>query len=128
MIYEILQEHMGDSTPPVFLVAAVALLICLGIFTLSSTFSGDVLPGVPRLRGYPVLGAIPIYFRDGMALMLEALAILGDDGIAYAQVGNKTLVSVHDPVMAKEVLSFTDDVASRLVHRLGSLDVYTDIL
>nr|GFD54698.1 hypothetical protein [Tanacetum cinerariifolium] len=62
---------------------------------------------------YPILGAIPIYFRDGMALMLETLTTLGEEGIAYAQVGNKTLVSVHDPVMAKEVLAFTDKIASR---------------
>lgn len=65
------------------------------------------------LQATLILGAIPIYFRDGMALMLETLTTLGDDGIAYAQVGNKTLVSVHDPVMAKEVLAFTDKIASR---------------
>lgn len=48
-----------------------------------------------------------------MALMLETLTALDDEGMAYTQVGNKTLVSVHDPVMAKEVLAFTDKTASR---------------
>ncbi|KAJ4986766.1 cytochrome P450 78A3 [Stagonosporopsis vannaccii] len=114
MIFQILQEYIGGSTPSFITKAVIGLLICLCILTLTSALSENVLPGVPRLKGYPVLGAIPIYFRDGMALMLETLTTLGDDGIAYAQVGNKTLVSVHDPVMAKEVLAFTDEIASRL--------------
>lgn len=95
--------------------AVFGILMCLGLLTLTSVASDSVLPGVPKLKGYPILGAIPIYFRDGMALMLETLTSLGDEGIAYAQVGNKTLVSVHDPVMAKEVLAFTDKIASRYV-------------
>ncbi|KAF3037612.1 hypothetical protein E8E12_002684 [Didymella heteroderae] len=87
--------------------------MCLSFLTLTSAASSNILPGVPKLKGYPILGAIPVYFRDGMALMLETLTSLGDEGISYAQVGNKTLVSVHDPVMAKEVLGFTDKIASR---------------
>lgn len=113
MISEMLQVHVIEFAPSVTLTAVLGLFMCFGILTLTSALSEGVLPGVPKLKGYPVLGAIPIYFRDGMALMLETLTALGDDGIAYAQVGNKTLVSVHDPVMAKEVLAFTDKIASR---------------
>lgn len=113
MIADLLQEHIGGLGPSVTVTAVVGMLMCLGLLTLTSAVSGDVLPGVPKLKGYPILGAIPIYFRDGMALMLETLTTLGDEGIAYARVGNKTLVSVHDPVLAKEVLAFTDKIASR---------------
>ncbi|KAF3039826.1 hypothetical protein E8E11_005344 [Didymella keratinophila] len=72
--------------------AIFGILMCFGLLTFTSAAFGSVLPGVPKLKGYPILGAIPIYFRDGMALMLETLTTLGDEGIAYAQVGNKTLV------------------------------------
>lgn len=125
MIYEFFRDH-GSDTSSLALTAVLLLLACLVILTLTSVLSQSVLPGVPRLNGYPVLGAIPIYFRDGMALMLETLTTLGDDGIAYAQVGNKTLVSVHDPIMAKEVLAFPDDIASRQVYRPGFLYTRTD--
>lgn len=113
MITDLVQEHVRGLDPSVTVTAVFGMLLCLGLLTVMSPASGSVLPGVPKLKGYPILGAIPIYFRDGMALMLETLTTLGDEGIAYAQVGNKTLVSVHDPVMAKEVLAFTDKIASR---------------
>ncbi|KAJ8109622.1 hypothetical protein OPT61_g7328 [Boeremia exigua] len=105
---------MVAMAPSVTVTAVLGLLMCLGILSLTSSLSEGLLPGVPKLKGYPIFGAIPVYFRDGMALMLETLTTIGEDGIAYAQVGNKTLVSVHDPVMAKEVLAFTDKIASRL--------------
>ena len=113
MITKFISEYVTDMHPSVATTALLGLCMCLGLLTLTSAFSEGVLPGVPKLKGYPILGAIPIYFRDGMALMLETLTTLGDDGIAYAQVGNKTLVSVHDPVMVREVLAFTDKIASR---------------
>ncbi|KAF2626373.1 putative N-alkane-inducible cytochrome P450 [Macroventuria anomochaeta] len=113
MIAEFFQECVMDSAPSVVATAVLGLFMYLGFLTLTSAVSEAALPNVPKLKGYPVLGAIPIYFRDGMALLLETLTTLGEDGIAYAQVGNKTLVSVHDPVMAKEVLAFTDKIASR---------------
>ncbi|KAH6612080.1 putative cytochrome P450 [Boeremia exigua] len=114
MISGLIPEYLVEMTPPVSVTAALGLLMCLGFFTLTSALSESPLPGILKLKGYPILGAIPIYFRDGMALMLEKLTTLADDGISYAQVGNKILVSVHDPTMAKEVLAFTDKVASRL--------------
>jgi hypothetical protein len=113
MIADLLQEHISGLGPLVTITSVFGILMCLGLLTFTSTASDSVLPDVPKLKGYPILGAIPVYFRDGMALMLETLTSLGDEGIAYAQVGNKTLVSVHDPVMAKEVLAFTDKIASR---------------
>lgn len=48
-----------------------------------------------------------------MSLMLETLTKIGEDGISYARVGNKTLVSIHDPAMVKEVLNIPDGIASR---------------
>lgn len=113
MISDLLEPYTGDSVSSITTAALFGFLMCLGYLTITSVTSEKVLPDVPKLRGYPILGAIPIYFRDGMALMLETLTTLGTDGIAYAQVGNKTLVSVHDPVMAKEILAFTDKIASR---------------
>jgi hypothetical protein len=112
MITNLVQANMGELLPSITTATVFGLLMCLGLLTITSKSEGP-LPGIPRLKGYPILGAIPIYFRDGMALMLETLTTLGTDGIAYAQIGNKTLVSVHDPVMAKEVLAFTDKIASR---------------
>lgn len=112
MIINLIQAHVGELFPSITTATVFGLLMCLGLLTITSKSEGP-LPGIPRLKGYPILGAIPIYFRDGMALMLETLTTLGNDGIAYAQIGNKTLVSVHDPVMAKEVLAFTDKIASR---------------
>ena len=113
MINEFIPDHVADMHPSMATTALLGLCMCLGLLTLTSALSEGVLTGVSKLKGYPILGAIPIYFRDRMALMLETLTTLGDDGIAYAQVGNKTLVSVHDPVMAREVLAFTDKIASR---------------
>lgn len=118
MISNLAQVHVGELLPSITTATVFGLLMCLGLLTITSKSEGP-LPGIPRLKGYPILGAIPIYFRDGMALMLETLTTLGNDGIAYAQIGNKTLVSVHDPVMAKEVLAFTDKIASRYVLRLS---------
>lgn len=113
MIISLLQERLAEVSPFVAISATIGLLTFLGILTNHSSKSEPILPGIPKLKGYPIVGAIPIYFRHGMAILLETLTKLGDDGISYARVGNKTLVSVHDPAMVKEVLSFTDKVASR---------------
>lgn len=115
MINDVFQERVIDVDPSIATTAFLGLLMFFGILTLHSKTFEAVLPGVPKLKGYPLVGAIPIYFRDGMSLMLERLTKIGEDGISYAQVGNKTLVSVHDPTMVKEVLTFPDGIASRYV-------------
>lgn len=95
--------------------ALLGIILASGLLVLQLLASHAALPGVPKMKGYPVLGAIPIYFRDGMTLMLETLTKIGEDGISYARVGNKTLVSVHEPMMVKEVLQLPDEIASRYV-------------
>jgi hypothetical protein len=116
MISEILHQHVGDVDPTIATTALFGLLMLLGLITFSSVVNEDVLPGIPRLKGFPVIGAAPLYFRDGMALLLENMTKIGEDGISYTRVGNKTLVSVHDPVMAKEVLGYNDKICSRFVY------------
>jgi len=73
----------------------------------------DVLPGVPQLQGVPLLGSTPEYFRDGMPPLIERLVTLGGEGISYAKCLNVTLVSIHDPVMMKEMLALSEHDASR---------------
>lgn len=112
-----------ELSPAVSTTALLGLLMLCSALTMSSTVFESALPGIPKLKGYPLVGAIPIYFRDGMSLMLETLTKIGEDGISYARVGNKTLVSVHDPVMVKEVLNIPDGVASRSVFTLQTHSV-----
>ena len=75
--------------------------------------SYDVFPGVPQLKGVPILGAMPVYLKHGMPPLLGKLIAIGDGGISYVNVVNKLLVSVHDPAMVREILAYPEKVASR---------------
>ena len=99
--------------PPIAVTAVVGLLMLLGFLTFKSVSSDDILPGVPELEGIPILGALPVYLQHGAPQLLGKLIALGDDGISYAKVVNKFIVSVHDPAMIREVLSYSGDIASR---------------
>lgn len=112
---EALQESMGTISPSIVVTAAVGLLMILGFVTFRSILSEKVLPGVPELKGVPILGAMPIYLKHGMPQLLSRLIAIGEDGISYANVVNNVLVSVHDPAMVKEVLSYPEEIASRYV-------------
>ncbi|KAN0074815.1 hypothetical protein V8E54_007426 [Elaphomyces granulatus] len=48
-----------------------------------------------------------------MPQLLSKLIAIGDDGISYVNVVNNVLVSVHDPVMVREVLAYPEEIASR---------------
>lgn len=104
---------MLDVSPSIAVTAAVGLLMLLGILTFRSASSENVLPGVPQLKGVPILGAMPMYFRHGMPPILGKLIAIGNDGISYVNVVNKVLVSVHDPAMVREILAYPEQVASR---------------
>lgn len=85
----------------------------LGFLTFRSVSSDNALAGVPKIKGVPVLGALPMLLKHGMPQLLGKLIDIGDNGISYASVVNKTLVSVHDPAMIREVLAYPGDIASR---------------
>lgn len=106
-------NHEGTISPSTVLPAMVGLLMLLGFLTFRSVTFKDVLPGVPELKGIPILGAAPIYLKYGIPQLLGRLVATGGDGISYAHVVNHVLVSVHDPAMVKEVLSYPEEVASR---------------
>lgn len=113
MTHNSLHGMMLDVSPSIAVTAAVGLLMLLGILTFRSASSENVLPGVPQLKGVPILGAMPMYFRHGMPPILGKLIAIGNDGISYVNVVNKVLVSVHDPAMVREILAYPEQVASR---------------
>lgn len=113
MTHSSLHGMMLDVSPSIAVTAAVGLLMLLGILTFRSASSENVLPGVPQLKGVPILGAMPMYFRHGMPPILGKLIAIGNDGISYVNVVNKVLVSVHDPAMVREILAYPEQVASR---------------
>ena len=105
-------EFVAYISQPV-LTTAVLTLTLLGCLTFKSVSSDKVLPGVPQLKGVPILGALPIYLKYGMPHLLGKLIAIGQDGISYANIANNVLVSVHDPAMVREVLAYPEDIASR---------------
>lgn len=113
MIPDALHTYGTDLSPPVVVTAAVGLLMLLGFLTFKSVSSGDILPGVPELQGVPILRVMPTYLKHGMPHLLSKLIAIGDDGISYANVINNYLVSVHDPAMIREVLTYPEGIASR---------------
>ncbi|OKL59584.1 hypothetical protein UA08_05246 [Talaromyces atroroseus] len=113
MMPEALHEAIGDVNPSIIVTAIVGLFMILGFVAFRSVLSERVLPGVPQLKGVPILGAMPIYLKHGMPFLLGKLIAAGEDGISYANVVNNILVSVHDPDMVKEVLSYPEEIASR---------------
>jgi hypothetical protein len=108
-----LHEFVVDMSPSVVVTAAVGLLMFLGFLTFKSVSPDNVLPGVPELKGVPILGAMPIYLKLGMPQLLGKLIAIGGDGISYANVFNNVLVSVHDAAMVREVLAYPEEIASR---------------
>ena len=113
MAHNVLHEIMLDMSPPIAVTAVVGLLMLLGVLTFRSVSSDIVLPGVPQLKGVPVLGAMPMYLKLGMPPLLGKLIAIGDNGISYVAIVNKVLVSVHDPAMIREILALPEEVASR---------------
>ena len=102
--------NMGSS---IVVTATIGLLMLVGFLTFKTLSSDDVLPGVPELKGVPIVGALPMYLKHGAPQLLGRLIALGDNGISYANIGNRFLVSVHDPAMVREVLAYSGDIASR---------------
>lgn len=113
MILDILHQLIADMSASVVVTATIGLLTLLGFLTFKRASSDNVLPGVPELKGVPILGAMPIYLKYGMPRLLGKLIAIGNDGISYANIVNNVLVSVHDPAMVREVLSYPEEIASR---------------
>ena len=113
MIPDSLHSFGAEMNPSVVVTATVGLLMLWGFLTFKSISSNNVLPGVPEFKGVPIMGAIPIYLRHGMPQLLGKLIAIGDHGISYANVVNNVLVSVHDPIMVREVLAYPGEIASR---------------
>lgn len=113
MILDALREFVADMSPSVVVATAVGLLMLVRFLIYKAVSSHNVLPGVPELKGVPILGAMPIYLKYGMPELLGKLIAIGDDGISYANVVNNVLVSVHDPAMVREVLVYPEEIASR---------------
>ena len=103
-----------SMVPSITVTAVVGLLMLFGFLTFKSgSYEEDILPGIPELQGVPILGALPVYLKHGAPQLLGRLIALGDNGISYARVVDKFIVSVHDPAMIREVLSYPGDIASR---------------
>lgn len=102
-------------SPSLVVTAIVGLLMLSGLLVFKSVSAENILPGVPELKGVPILGAMPIYLKHGMPQLLGRLIAIGGDGISYANVVNNVLVSVHDPAMVREVLAYPEEIASRYV-------------
>ena len=113
MIPEAVQDVVTDLNVPVVATATLGLLMFLGFLTFKSVSAGGILPGVPELKGVPILGAMPIYLKHGMPQLLGKLIAIGDDGVSYAKVVNNILVSVHEPAMVREVHAYSEEIASR---------------
>jgi len=113
MIPDVLHEFVADMSPSIIVTAAAGLLMFLGFLMFKSVSSDNVLPMVPKLKGVPILGAMPLYLKCGMPQLLSKLIAIGGDGISYANIVNNVLVSVHDPAMVREVLAYPDEIASR---------------
>ena len=92
-------------------VATVPLLVAL--FAIEAYFSCYTLPGVPELKGVPVLGVLPIYLIYYIPQILGKLVTIGVDGISYARIVNKVIISIQDPMMAQQILTFPNEVSSR---------------
>ena len=110
---DVLLKFGVNMSPSIVVTAAVGLLMLLGFLTFKSVSFGGILPGVPEYKGVPALGAMPILLKHGMPYLLEKLIAIGEGGISYANVVNNVLISVHDPAMVREVLSFPTEIASR---------------
>ena len=113
MIPDDLHKFGANMSPSTIVTAAVGLLMLVGFLTFKSVSSEVVLPGVPELKGMPILGALPMYLKYGAPQLLGKLIALGENGISYAKIGNRFIVSVHDPAMIREVLSYSGEIASR---------------
>lgn len=106
-------KSIGNIAPSMLFTASLSLMIPLGLFFLKTLRSKSVLPGIPELKGWPIVGAMPIYLQHGMPQLLGKLIAIGDDGVSFANIFGNVLVSVHEPAMVREVHGYTDEVASR---------------
>ncbi|KAH8889468.1 putative N-alkane-inducible cytochrome P450 [Thozetella sp. PMI_491] len=113
MVRETFQALIGNINSSMTFTVVAGLFILLALVSSASIPSKKVLPGIPELKGIPILGAAPIYLKYGMPELLSRLIAIGTDGISYANVVNNVLVSVHDPAMVREVLAYPEDIASR---------------
>lgn len=128
MISDILRSVMaGQLNLPIMIVSSLGVLamlfgLAIPVSTrpklVPSVSNRDVLPGVPQIKGYPIIGVLPLFLRKGASHLLSKLIQTGNQGISYASVAGNILVSVHDPTMVKEVLAFPDNVASRYAQTL----------
>ena len=104
---------VADPGPSIITTAAVGLIMLLGILTYKTVVFETILPEIPELKGVPLLGAVPLYFKIGAPQLLEKLMAVGSGGISYANLVKSTLISVHSPALAKEVLNYSEEIASR---------------
>ena len=113
MFVDSFNELKMDVAPSVVVAATIGLLLLSSLITFSSTSSEKVLSSVPELKGALILGATPGYFRYGVPHFLSKLIGVSDEGISFANIFNNFIVSVHEPAMVREVLGYSEEVASR---------------
>jgi hypothetical protein len=103
-----------QDAEPGFYKVALSIVAVLTLFWAVTRFLAvDVLPGVPQVCGYPLLGSTPEHFKYGMPRLMESLIAVGGEGISYAKCLNVTLVSIHNPAIVKRILALPEDDASR---------------
>jgi hypothetical protein len=108
-----LTTFIQDADTALYTVFSSMLAALILLWAVTRLLTVDVLPVVPQLRGVPLLGSTPEYFRYGMPRLMESLIALGGEGISYAKCLKVTLVSIHNPAMVKRVLALLEDDSLR---------------
>lgn len=73
-----LHDHVVGN--PYAATTILGLLMFVGILTIHSKISDNIIPNVPRLKGDLFLGIAPLWFKEGMMSFLQRLTEMGDDG------------------------------------------------
>ncbi|KAM7217249.1 Cytochrome P450 [Rhypophila decipiens] len=112
MATNLVSRWVENLTPSAIMAASVGAVVLL-VLANALVARSSILPGVPKLKGYPLVGSLPEYLARGPAHLMDRLIDTGGEGISYANVAGSVVVSVHEPAMVKEVLSLPDEIASR---------------
>lgn len=83
---EYFRSKTSTIDPSIIVTAIIGFWMLLGLVTFKTMHTEAILPGVPELKGWPVLGAMPTYLKFGMPQLLGKLIAIGDDGVSFTNV------------------------------------------
>ncbi|TLD27625.1 Elongator complex protein 1 [Venturia nashicola] len=91
-----------------------AIVLSVGNTKWSALVTGIALPGIPRVRGNPLLGLLPYSCYNGLAPTLNLLYEASEkQGLSYGWMGSKVLVLLRNEGMIRFILSRPDEIVSR---------------